>query len=101
MHWELPASTLHNLVRGATPEPGAWCFVKIRDQKKRLKINRTLVEPEMSGQPGNILSYGKAGLVVACSNQALRIIDLQLEGKKAMSAEELMRGIPQNLISFN
>lgn len=97
--WSLPALTLHNLVRGVTPEPGAWCYVWIRGQKKRLKILETRLV-EAGGQPADLLCYGKHELVVACGNGALNIKLLQLEGKKQMTAEELMRGIPQADISF-
>jgi methionyl-tRNA formyltransferase len=98
VNWSKPAQELHNLIRGVTPDPGAWCYVLIRGQKKRLKINSTLVV-DKSDLPGTILSYGKDGLIVACQNQALQILNLQLEGKKAMPAEELMRGIPQDQFS--
>lgn len=100
VNWQLPAIKLHNLVRGVTPEPGAWCYVTVKGQKKRLKINRTAVESQLSGAPGSILGYGKQGLIVACGEHALRILDLQLEGKKAMTADELMRGIPVDQLFF-
>lgn len=100
LDWNQPAQTLHNLVRGVTPEPGAWCFVKLRDQQKRLRVLRSMVVSNLSGPPGTILTFGKEGLVVACGEQALRIIDLQLEGKKAMPAEELMRGLQKEILSF-
>lgn len=101
LHWTQPAQTLHNLVRGVVPDPGAWCYVMVRGQKKRLRINRTQVISHMSGIPGSVLSYGKDGLIVACGQQAIRILDLQLEGKKAMTAEELMRGIPRDHFLFS
>lgn len=99
--WEQPAQKLHNLVRGVVTEPGAWCNVLVRGQKKRLKINSTRVVRELSGNPGQILRYGKEGLVIACGDQALQLLELQLEGKKAMSADELMRGMPQEALSFS
>jgi methionyl-tRNA formyltransferase len=37
---------------------------------------------------------------VACGEGSLRIVTLQLEGKNAMSAEDLMRGIPRQMFSF-
>ena len=98
--WSLTAQQIHNLVRGVMPDPGAWCYVKIRGQKKRLRVNKAEVIVVEAETPGNILRYGKEGLVVACGQNALRIIELQLEGKKAMSAEELMRGIPAANVSF-
>lgn len=100
LHWTRPAQLLHNLVRGVMPEPGAWCYVMIRGQKKRLKIYRTEVVPELSGTPGTLLCYGKEGLVIACGELALRIIDLQLEGKKAMAAADLIRGISKEHFSL-
>lgn len=99
--WTLPAKTIHNLVRGVNPHPGAWCFVKIRNQEKRLKILSTRVIEDRSGLPGTLLSFGKEGLVVACGEGALQILELQLEGKKAMPAEELMRGLPKEQMTFN
>lgn len=100
LDWKKPAIQLHNLVRGVFPDPGAWCYVTVRGRKLRLKVNATEVDTHLSGTPGTLLTYGKNGLIVACGEHALRIIELQLEGKKAMSAEELMRGLPMEQISF-
>lgn len=100
LNWVLSAQALHNLVRGVVPNPGAWCYVSVKGQKKRLKINETRVVSELSGLPGQILIYGKEGLVIACGTQALRIMNLQLEGKKAMSADELIRGTPRENLEF-
>ncbi len=97
--WNLPAKVIHNLVRGVNPYPGAWCYVKIGDHQKRLKILSTAVLDD-HGIPGTILKYGKDGLVIACGEGSLQILELRLEGKKAMTAEELMRGIPKNSLTF-
>lgn len=100
IHWNLPAKAIHDLVRGVFPHPGAWCHVSIRGYPLRLKILKTLIV-EGSESPGKIVSYGKQGLVVSCGKDALRILELQLEGKKAMAAEELMRGIPFENFQFS
>lgn len=101
IHWNNTAQNLHNLVRGATPHPGAWCFVKVREQQKRLKLIETRVVEDQKGAPGTILGIDKEGLTVACQVGALKILTLQLEGKKAMASEELMRGIPLDQFHFN
>ncbi|CCB87255.1 MULTISPECIES: methionyl-tRNA formyltransferase [Parachlamydia] len=98
--WNRSASDLHHLVRAVTPEPGAWCYVEVKQQKKRLRILKSQMMTSGSGQPGEILGYGKEGLIVACGEGSLRIVTLQLEGKNAMSAEDLMRGIPRQMFSF-
>jgi methionyl-tRNA formyltransferase len=99
LKWSLDAQKLHNLVRGVNPEPGSFCYVMVKGEKKRLKIKATRIEIA-KGEPGEILSADKEGIVVACGSNALKIIDLQLEGKKNMSIGEFLCGTPANLITF-
>lgn len=93
--WQQSAQSIHNLVRGTNPYPGAWCWVNIKGQQKRLKVLKTKVVDNRHGSPGQVLLADIKGVIVACGQQALQIVDLQLEGKKAMPAEELMRGLPK------
>jgi methionyl-tRNA formyltransferase len=91
--WGKPATAIHNQIRALSPTPGAWCQIKVGSESKRLKIKNAVVLKDVSGEPGAILSFGKEGWVVACGESGLRLIEVQLEGKKGMSAEECMRGI--------
>jgi methionyl-tRNA formyltransferase len=91
--WENPAVSIHNQIRALSPFPGAWCFINIGPDVKRLKIKKTKVVKDLSGIPGTILSFGKEGWIIACGQDGLRLIEVQLEGKKTMSAEECIRGI--------
>jgi methionyl-tRNA formyltransferase len=96
--WKKSAHVIHNQIRALSPRPGAWCLIKINGEEKRLKIKRSEVVDHLTGQAGSILFAGKEkGLVIACGDLALRLLEVQLEGKKTMSAEEFLRGI-QNLI---
>lgn len=92
--WTKPAKTIHDQIRALSPFPGAWCTLQIGSEAKRLKIKRSKII-DQSGPPGAILSFGKEGWIVACGQGALRLIEVQLEGKKAMPAEECIRGIHQ------
>lgn len=98
IHWDRPAGDIHNLVRALSPSPGAWCYVKIGDDQKRLKIKRSLVVHHLSGKPGTILSFGKEGWIVACADQALKLLEVQLEGKKTLKTEDFIKGMHQSLI---
>lgn len=98
--WNKPAQELHDLVRGTNPFPGAWCLVNVNGAEKRLKVLETAVEKELAGTPGDILSYGKNGLIIACSQGALRIIQVKPEGKRAMPAADMMRGMSQEIFSI-
>lgn len=98
--WNQAASKLHNQARGVTPRPGAWCQIKVRGKQKRLKIRKTLLNDMSGPKPGEILSFGSEGLVIACGEGSLKILELQLEGKKAMEASEFVRGFSEQDLSF-
>lgn len=98
--WERPAQDIHNLVRGVNPYPGAWCYVLVKGEKKRLKVNRTHLIPHSPAQPGSILSRSKNTLIIATGQEAIQLLEVQLEGKKAMPVEELLRGLPLDQLSF-
>ncbi len=98
--WSKEAEAIHNKVRGSMPIPGSFCFVTVKGEKKRLKIKKTKVESLLTGIPGTILLADQDGIVVACGKNALRILDLQLEGKKPMPLVEFLRGIPADKINF-
>lgn len=93
--WDRPAQELHNLIRGVNPYPGAWCYVRVRNEKKRLKINKTRVVPCEKTVPGTLLHphLTKNNVTIATGEWALELLEVQLEGKKSMSSEELTRGI--------
>lgn len=100
IHWDRPAQTIHNLIRAVTPHPGAWCYAQVRGEKKRLKIFASRLVSDHSGQPGQILEYGPEGLIVACGSEALKLLELQLEGKQAHSADDFMHGLPKEKFSL-
>lgn len=98
--WHKSAQELHNLVRGVNPHPGAWCWVEAKQQRKRLRLTTTRVITDRSGTPGQILNSSKEGMLVACGQGALLLAHVQMEGKKAMAAEELARGYPAGTLTF-
>lgn len=102
VRWERPAQELHNLVRGVNPYPGAWCYVGVKGEKKRLKISRTRVVACAHAPPGTLINAGqtRGNLVIAAGSQALELLEVQLEGKKSMSSEELARGIARSQLNF-
>jgi methionyl-tRNA formyltransferase len=95
IQWGRPASQLHHLIRALSPLPGAWTWADIGGQKKRLKIKRSQFLKEYSGKPGSNLSYGKEGWLVACGEGALRLLEVQLEGKKSLPVEDFIKGMHQ------
>jgi methionyl-tRNA formyltransferase len=91
--WSEPAEKLLNRLRAFTPWPGAFTFLKSELKPQLLKIWKAEVL-EKSGAAGEILSADKNGIVVACGKSALRILELQSEGGRRLSAQEFLAGNP-------
>jgi len=93
LDWTQPARALWNRVRGLVPWPGAFSYLPGQPQPHLLKIWQAEVV-ERSGQPGEVLQADKAGLVVGCGREALRILTLQREGGRRLPAPEFLAGHP-------
>ena len=85
--WKLPAAEIHNRVRGLSPWPGAYCFL----DGKMVKIIKTEVI-DGAGEPGTLYEKDKNTLGAGTGSGILRILSLQPEGGKPMTAGEFMRG---------
>ncbi|MBW2524230.1 MAG: methionyl-tRNA formyltransferase [Deltaproteobacteria bacterium] len=88
--WTKPAQEVHDHARGMTPWPGAFCFVG----GKRFKVLSTRrAEPSgQLGEPGTVLTVGRAGAEVACGSGSLLVLRGQVEGRKALDASQLAAG---------
>lgn len=87
LDWKRTACELHNRVRGFQPWPGAFCLTC----GGRLGIFRTAVETR-NAEPGTLLELSGPGPLVACASGALRLLEVQPEGKRAMSGADYLRG---------
>ncbi|WP_072395510.1 methionyl-tRNA formyltransferase [Hyphomicrobium sp. CS1GBMeth3] len=84
-----PAPEVHNHIRGLSPFPGAWFEATPAGGKpERIKVLRS-TRSEGRGVPGEVLDDT---LTIACSEGAIRLVEVQRAGKRAMSAEEFLRG---------
>ena len=91
--WTRPARTIWNRVRGLTPWPGAFSYLPGQPHPHLLKIWHAAVV-ERSGSAGEILQADKTGIMVGCGHDALRILTLQREGGRRLSAQEFLAGHP-------
>ena len=84
-----PASEVHNHVRGLSPFPGAWFeATPPGGTPERIKVLRTeLIDG--NGAPGEILDDRVA---IACGSSAVRLVEVQRAGKRAMTAGDFLRG---------
>ncbi|MCR5799277.1 MAG: methionyl-tRNA formyltransferase [Lachnospiraceae bacterium] len=86
--WNKDAVILERYVRGLNSWPGAYTY----KDGKQLKIWKADVVEGQYKDPGTIIEADKKGLVVACKCGALRITELQLEGKKRMETSAFLLG---------
>ncbi|WP_444906782.1 methionyl-tRNA formyltransferase [Microbulbifer sp. SSSA008] len=93
INWQRPAAELHRLIRAFNPFPVCWSTYQDRKGEQRLRIYSAAIELGChSDQPGTILSSDDEGILVACGREALRLQLIQLPGKKALPAAEILKG---------
>lgn len=92
MDWTLPATTLRNRIRAFTPWPSCYAYCP-GDSGMRIKILSVRVE-DGAGEPGHVLALGPAGPLVATGEGAVRLLEVQPEGKKRMPAPAFLCGYP-------
>lgn len=87
------AKAVHDLVRGMSPFPGAWCtWTDAQGTAQHCKILRTALTTQRSELPiGGVFVVGQR-LFVRCADGDLEILELQAEGRKRMPAADLLRG---------
>lgn len=98
--WFQPCETVHNQIRGVTPKPGAWCWVELKGVKRRLLIKKSSLQPQTEGEAAEIDRKESSKLIVGCGKGSVRLLNVQLEGKKMMTDEEFLRGIHLEKLSI-
>lgn len=87
--WSRPARDVHNHIRGLSPFPGAWFEAEIDGKPVRVKALRSQLS-QGSATPGSLLDDA---LTVATGEGAVKLVEVQRAGAKAMSAKEFLRGV--------
>src|SRR3989338_5383832 len=96
--WSKPVREIHQLICGLSPYPAAWTrWVNSKGEIKQVKLYKTTIEDSGSiaiHRDGivNDLSSDKHTIKVHCTDGILVIQELQMEGKKRMSARDWLVG---------
>lgn len=83
--WTLPAAAIVNRIRGLSPAPGAHTSIA----GKRLTVYRARIAP-VQAAPGTVVSADP--LIIAAGESAVEVLEVQMEGKRRLSATEFVRG---------
>ena len=100
--WEKSAIKVYNFIRGLSPYPGAWARIKNQKGKTNiLKIFETEAMPEIhKNKPGTILSDNQSYMKVAVDNGFVKLLSVQLPGKKQMAIIPFLRGFDTDSLRF-
>lgn len=90
------AEILQNQIRGLAPAPGAYVLLQLGSQVKRLKILKSRVLQEKPLKEVGTFWVENSSLYLAVTQGSLELLEVQLEGKKAMRVEEFLRGMPKH-----
>ncbi len=82
--WTTPAKNIVAKINALYPNPGTWLDYR----GSRIKIIKA-IEVKINGEPGQILDKN---FTIACSKNAIQILELQKEGKKKMKTSEYLKG---------
>jgi methionyl-tRNA formyltransferase len=88
--WSLDAARIWRQVRAFNP----WPVAETRHDGQQLRVwEAHLLEGQPQGtQAGSVLSASEQGIDVACGQGILRIVRLQLAGRKPLSAGDFLKG---------
>jgi len=86
--WNDPAMAVDRLIRGCTPEPGAWTMIG----GERLGLGPVIPQPEVEDlEPGQV-QVTKKMVLVGTATHAVELGEVRPEGKKWMAAADWARG---------
>lgn len=87
--WAQDASQIERMIRAFTPWPASYSML---DSKKVKIFKSDVVESNHNAAAGTVINIEKESFTVACGNNALKILELQLEGKKRMDTKSFLAG---------
>ena len=101
INWKEPAVVIERKIRAYDPWPGAFTqLASPSGAERNLKIFRASVSEQSVGEPGTIITPNESELLVATGRGALRLEEVQLEGKRRMKASEFLRGFSSPRLHF-
>ena len=91
--WSQSGQTIFNLIRGLSPYPAAWTFIKDGENEWNVKIYLASFEKKTHPDVVGKITTSKKEIYISTKDGILKIESLQFPGKKRMLAHELLNGI--------
>lgn len=94
--WSRPLKTIYDFIRGLSPYPAAWTELVVANGRQVLKIYETEKHPASHTHAiGSIHTDAKTYIDIAVEDGYLRLLTLQLAGKKKMNVKDFLNGNKQ------
>ncbi|WP_289662804.1 methionyl-tRNA formyltransferase [Flavobacterium panacagri] len=91
--WTKSGTEINNLIRGLSPYPASWCFLKDQNEELNIKIYEAkLVSESHSYEIGKLIS-SKKEIKIAIKEGFIQLLSLQFPGKRRMLASEILNGV--------
>jgi len=105
INWQQPAKAIYDFIRGLSPYPAAWTTFEMPDgTSQTLKIYESeIVSHTHSLQTGTVISDLKTSVDIAVADGYIRLISVQLSGKKRLHIKDFLNGIknlPERIIEL-
>lgn len=91
--WSQSGKTIFNLIRGLSPYPAAWTFIKDGENEWNVKIYLASFEEKAHSDAVGKITTTKKEIFITTKDGVLKIESLQFPGKKRMLAHELLNGV--------
>ncbi len=98
VNWSRPAEEIERMVRALEVWPGSWSIWATDKKIYRIRIEEADTQSEESpyGSPGHVWKKDESGFpLIKTGKGSLVLRKVTIEGKKALSAQDLLRGYPQ------
>lgn len=90
--WTATPEQITRRIRAMNPWPAAHTFLPTPDGPRQLKVFAGTPQSAPANPPGRIVRADNSGLLVAAQGGAVLLSEIQLEGKKRMSARAFLLG---------
>ncbi len=97
INWNLPAKSIHNLIRGLSPWPAAYFTM---DEKTVKVYSSSYINNDSDYEPGYVIKANNEGIFVKAKDGIVILKEIQMPGKKKMPVEAYLRGnkFPEKII---
>ncbi len=98
INWNQPAKAVYDFVRGLSPHPAAWTIwqsiaAASEGKQQVIKLYKTKKTGKSTNEPAGTIASEKGRLFIATADEWLEIVELQLAGKRKMTAKDFLNGM--------